>query len=63
MIGIRDPKHHATRRRPWTRAFNPASIRDYEPTVKGRVKQLVQALMQRESKDVVDLAEWISFFA
>ena len=61
LIAIRDPKSHAQRRRPWARALNTNSMKDYEIVVARRVAQLVNAL--EESASPVDLARWISYFS
>jgi cytochrome P450 len=61
LIAIRDAKHHAVRRRPWTRAFNSASVKDYEWIAARRTSQLIDAL--EATTRTVDLALWISYFA
>ena len=60
LIVIRDQREHGRRRKPWNRAFNSASIKDYEPLLRKRVKLFVDRL--REQKGALDLARWISFF-
>ena len=60
MIAMRDTTVHHNRRKPWNRAFNTASIKEYEPLLRKRVKFFVDRL--REQKGAVDLARWISFF-
>lgn len=60
LITQRDPIEHARRRRPWTRAFSTAALKEYEPIVANRVAQLVEAVGHQ--KGVTDLAQWISFF-
>ena len=49
------------RRKPWNRAFNTSSLKEYEPAIEKRVRQLVDALGERKGK-VVDLAKWVSYF-
>ena len=61
LVGIRDVEEHARRRRPWNRAFNWASVKEFEPVITNRVQQLVEALDARKGQ-VIDLAEWIGFF-
>ncbi|EKM51676.1 uncharacterized protein PHACADRAFT_212308 [Phanerochaete carnosa HHB-10118-sp] len=36
LIGLRDPKEHQRRRRPWNRAFNTASLKDFNPIIQHR---------------------------
>ncbi|GJE91627.1 cytochrome P450 [Phanerochaete sordida] len=61
LIGYRDPAEHMKRRKPWSRAFSSAAVREFEPIIQQRVHQLVEALGARQGQ-VVDFAEWISFF-
>ncbi|GJE99306.1 cytochrome P450 [Phanerochaete sordida] len=61
LIGFRDPKEHQRRRRPWNRAFNSASVKEFNPIIQARVHELGDALAAREGQ-VLDLAEWIGFF-
>ena len=62
LIGIRDSKYHHQRRRPWTRAFNTPSLKDYRSLLAKRTNQLVEALAE-SAGGVVDLALWISYFS
>ncbi len=61
LIIIRNHAEHMRRRKAWNRAFNTTSLKGYEPVIERRVRQLVDALIERKNQ-VVDLAEWISFF-
>ncbi|KAJ3546904.1 hypothetical protein NM688_g5462 [Phlebia brevispora] len=61
MIAVRDPAEHQRRRRPWNRAFNTAATKEYEPMLKKRAVQLVEALEKQSG--IVDLAQWISYFS
>lgn len=61
LIGYRDPVEHARRRRPWNRAFNMVSLKEFHPIIANRVQQLVETLGENQGQ-VVDLAEWLSFF-
>lgn len=61
MIGIRDSAEHARRRKPWNRAFSTNGIKEFTPTIQGRVHQLVEHLGEHEGQSI-DLAEWFSFF-
>lgn len=61
MTGVRDHVYHMQRRRPWARAFNINSLKEYEPLIENRVQQLVEGLTGRQG-EVIDLNEWISFF-
>jgi len=60
LIGIRDGAEHAKRRRTWNLGFNPAAMRQYEPAVRERVLQLLEAILQRGR---VDLGETFGYFA
>lgn len=61
MVGARDHAYHMQRRRPWARAFNVNSLKEYEPHIEKRAQQLVDELAKRQG-EVVDLTEWVSFF-
>lgn len=60
LITYQDPIEHARRRRPWNRAFNTHSLKEYQPIIARRAVQLVEALQSQSGS--VDLAQWISFF-
>ncbi|TCD68353.1 hypothetical protein EIP91_010991 [Steccherinum ochraceum] len=62
LIAWRDPAMHAQRRRPWTRAFSTAALKEYEPTLAERTVQLVE-MMTRTPGKAVDLAECMRFFS
>ena len=49
------------RRRPWNRAFNTAAMKEYTVFIRTHAQELSDALASRQGQ-VVDLAEWISFF-
>lgn len=61
VIGMRDSTEHQRRRRPWNRAFNTSSVKEFTPVIQNRVQQLVEALGVREGQ-TLDLGEWIGFF-
>ncbi|OSC97576.1 high nitrogen upregulated cytochrome P450 monooxygenase 2 [Trametes coccinea BRFM310] len=61
LVAIMDPAFHAKRRKPWTRAFSIAALKEYEPTVAHRVRQLVQVL-QAQSKEVI-IGKFMNYFA
>ncbi|KIP08940.1 hypothetical protein PHLGIDRAFT_68457 [Phlebiopsis gigantea 11061_1 CR5-6] len=61
IIGFREPQDHQRRRRPWNRAFNTSSLKEFVPIIQNRVQQLVEALGARQGQSV-DLAQWIGFF-
>ncbi|KAK7683454.1 hypothetical protein QCA50_013287 [Cerrena zonata] len=60
MIAMRDTSVHHHRRKPWNRAFNSSSIKEFEPLLRRRVKLLVEKL--GEQKGPVDLTMWINYF-
>lgn len=72
MITVRETRVHLERRKPWNRALASASIRVYEPLLKTRLTQLIDALSNRKSDAAattttafkgVDLSHWISLFS
>ncbi|KAK7690454.1 hypothetical protein QCA50_005552 [Cerrena zonata] len=60
MVAIRDTNVHHQRRKPWNRAFNSSSIKEFEPLLRKRVKLLVERL--GEQKGTTDLTMWINYF-
>ncbi|KAI0640071.1 high nitrogen upregulated cytochrome P450 monooxygenase 2 [Trametes polyzona] len=60
LIAVGDPKEHLRRRKPWNRAFNVASLKDFEPMVARRTQQLVDLLSSKKGE--VNLAKWFSWF-
>ncbi|KAI0354613.1 high nitrogen upregulated cytochrome P450 monooxygenase 2 [Trametes cingulata] len=60
LIAIGDPKEHLRRRKPWNRAFNVASLKDFEPLVARRTQQLVDLLSSKKGE--VNLSKWFSWF-
>ncbi|GJE85094.1 cytochrome P450 [Phanerochaete sordida] len=60
LIGIRDNASHARRRRPWTRAFSSAALRNYEPVIARRGAQFVELLAEKKR---VDFGHWVHLFA
>ena len=62
LLNLRDATEHARRRRPWVRAFTPASVKEYEPILTRRILQLADCLQKASVDGVVYLNEWISYF-
>ncbi|RPD82303.1 high nitrogen upregulated cytochrome P450 monooxygenase 2 [Lentinus tigrinus ALCF2SS1-7] len=60
LIAIGDPKEHLRRRKPWNRALNVASLKDFEPFVAHRAEQLVSRLAAQ--KETTNLARWFGWF-
>ncbi|GJE85092.1 cytochrome P450 [Phanerochaete sordida] len=60
LIGLRDNASHARRRRPWTRAFSSAALRNYEPVIARRGAQFVELLAEKKR---VDFGHWVHLFA
>ncbi|CDO73447.1 hypothetical protein BN946_scf185013.g82 [Trametes cinnabarina] len=60
LIAIGDPKEHLRRRKPWNRAFNVASLKDFEPLVANRTRQLVDLLGSKKGE--VNLSKWFSWY-
>ncbi|KAK1230458.1 hypothetical protein PQX77_006452 [Marasmius sp. AFHP31] len=64
LVGIRDVAYHLRRRKPWNKALSTAGVKAYEPILRARLVQLVEVLDGKASrKEVIDLAEWLSFFS
>ena len=61
LISNRDPVEHAKRRRPWTRAFSTAALKEYQPLVAKRATQLTEALANTKGEPT-NLTQWIAFF-
>ena len=61
LVACRDTAMHAQRRRPWNRAFNSTSLKEFQPLIVKRAHQLVEGLAAKEGQ-VADLAQWFSFF-
>ncbi|EKM52044.1 uncharacterized protein PHACADRAFT_102490 [Phanerochaete carnosa HHB-10118-sp] len=59
LIGIRDPVVHARRRRPWTRAFSTAALKEYEPILVRNITKLREQLASQRGG--VNLATWFSW--
>ncbi|KAJ6502035.1 high nitrogen upregulated cytochrome P450 monooxygenase 2, partial [Mycena sanguinolenta] len=53
---------HMAKRRVWNRAMSSASLREYEPLIVKRAKQLVSCL-RGQNNQPVDLVHWIDLFA
>ncbi len=61
MIGLVDVDEHLRRRRPWNRAFGSAAVKEYEPLIARRTRQLLDALSQQEG--AVELGKWLNYFS
>ncbi|KAI0275430.1 cytochrome P450 [Gloeopeniophorella convolvens] len=69
LLNRRDAKDHAHRRKPWNRAFTTAAIKEYEPFVEKRIRQLVERIdgftrdaAQEKRMAVVDICKWLEYF-
>ena len=68
LIGQRDPILHMHQRKPWTRAFSSAALKEYEIIVAKRVRQLVGCLediierSDEKASAVVDMTRWMKYF-
>lgn len=60
LIALRRSAAHAAQRKAWNRAFNTVALREYEPIIRSRVTQFVDALGKQNC--AVDLVQWLSFF-
>ena len=61
LVGIQDTETHLRRRKNWSRGMTAAAIREYEPFVATRARQLVERL--EENLGVVNIGDWFNFFA
>nr|BED42936.1 cytochrome P450 monooxygenase [Trametes versicolor] len=61
LVGIMDTEEHLERRKPWARAFTPAALKEYQPMVAARARQLVEALGKQAGE--VDIAKWVNYFS
>jgi hypothetical protein len=68
LVAQSDPVLHAEQRKPWTRAFSSAAMKEYEIIVAKRVRQLVgclEDLIERSdgtANAVVDITRWLKYF-
>ncbi|KAI0355826.1 high nitrogen upregulated cytochrome P450 monooxygenase 2 [Trametes cingulata] len=61
LVGIMDVEEHLERRKPWARAFTPGALKEYQPMLASRTRQLVRALGQQRGE--LDIAKWINYFS
>lgn len=65
LIATRDTNVHAKLRKPWTRAFGPAALEDYEDSLVARGIELVEHLRgvctnSENNLGHVDIADYIN---
>lgn len=66
LIATRTIADHQQKRKPWNRAFTTAAVKNYGPIIEKRARQLADELESRVgggAGGVVDLSEWLTFFA
>lgn len=68
FIAVRSTEEHTARRRLWARGFTASAIKGYHLSLVKRANQLVDMLTQdisanKDKQGVVDVAEWIGYFA
>nr|BED42935.1 cytochrome P450 monooxygenase [Trametes versicolor] len=61
LPGIMDTAVHHERRKPWSRAFSAAALKEYEPRVSNRANQLIEVLERQKGE--VTLGVYINYFA
>lgn len=61
LPGIMDTTVHHERRKPWSRAFSAAALKEYEPRVSNRANQLIEVLERQKGE--VSLGVYINYFA
>ncbi|KAF4586296.1 hypothetical protein EYR38_010571 [Pleurotus pulmonarius] len=62
LVGVREPREHSKRRKPWNRAFSRTALREYERPLLGNIERLTEALDARTNQ-VVDMTMWMGYFA
>ncbi|KAF8258325.1 cytochrome P450 [Lactarius quietus] len=68
LVAQSDPVLHMEQRKPWTRAFSSAAMKEYEIIVAKRIRQLVgclEELVERsdgKANAVVDMTRWLKYF-
>lgn len=67
IISLRDATLHAKHRKPWTRAFGPGPLQDYEESLMTRANEMVEHLKQNCKNSQgevgnVDMARYITLF-
>lgn len=62
MVGIQDTDAHLRRRKNWGRGTGPAAVKEYEPFIARRARQLLQRLERAGGKEVVTIGTWFNFF-
>ncbi|KLO15623.1 high nitrogen upregulated cytochrome P450 monooxygenase 2 [Schizopora paradoxa] len=65
LVALRDFHEHSRQRKPWNRAFSTSAVKDYEPIVAKRVRQLADTLENTfcNSKVGVDITQWFGYFS
>ena len=61
MIGIQDTEKHLRRRKNWNRGMSPVAIKEYQPFIAKRARQLVDRL--EDNLGVVNIGDWFNFFS
>lgn len=59
LIGLRDNADHTRRRKPWSRAFSSAALKNYEPLIAKRCSQFIELLVEKKQ---VDFTHWAHLF-
>lgn len=68
LVAQRDPILHMHQRKPWNRAFSSTAMKEYEPIVAKRIRQLVGCLedmtqrSDQKGSAVVNMAQWLKYF-
>ncbi|KAH8926821.1 cytochrome P450, partial [Atractiella rhizophila] len=63
LINIKDPDHHALRRREWAKGFTTDALKDYNTVFESRIAELMPLLKAKAKDGPVDLTKWIKAFA
>ncbi|KAK7029615.1 hypothetical protein VNI00_014313 [Paramarasmius palmivorus] len=63
ILGLRSLKEHSQRRRLWDRGLNKAALKDYDMPLAARTTELVDNLVRKCDTEVVDFAQWLSYFS
>lgn len=67
ITAVLDLHEHAKRRRLWNRAFSISAIKGYEPMIKRRLLQLVEALDKeanicKNTRKSISILEWMKLY-
>ena len=62
LVGIQDLATHLHRRKNWSRGMSPAAIKEYEPFISMRIRQLLEKLESQTRKEII-LGSWTNYWS